>query len=153
MMLRIAERIARRNHAQAIIAGDSLGQVASQTLQNMVAVGAASPMPVFRPLAGDDKQEILALARRIGTFEVSEEPFHDCCQLFLPRSPALYASAADLEEAETKFNILELTKQAIDATLLERYSYTAGRVERVEVGPAVISTAENSVGQLNQQKD
>ena len=59
MMLRIAERFARRNHAQAIIAGDSLGQVASQTLQNMVAVGAASPMPVFRPLAGDDKQEIL----------------------------------------------------------------------------------------------
>src|SRR4029077_7360742 len=70
MMLRIAERIARKNHAQAIIAGDSLGQVASQTLQNMVAVGAASPMPVFRPLAGDDKQEILALARRIGTFEI-----------------------------------------------------------------------------------
>jgi thiamine biosynthesis protein ThiI len=153
MMLRVAERIARRNHAQAIIAGDSLGQVASQTLQNMVAVGAASSMPVFRPLAGDDKQEILALARRIGTFEVSEEPFHDCCRLFLPRSPALYASAADLEDAEAKLDVSELTKQAVDAAVLERYSYSAGQVERVEAGPAAVSTAENSVRQSNQQKD
>jgi tRNA uracil 4-sulfurtransferase len=150
MMLRIAERIARRNHAQAIIAGDSLGQVASQTLQNMVAVGAASPMPVFRPLAGDDKQEILALARRIGTFEISEEPFHDCCPLFLPRSPALYASAADLDAAETGLNVIELTKQALDTSVLERYSYSGGRVQRVEIGPAVAT--ENSVGQLNQQQ-
>ena len=152
MMLRIAERIARRNQAQAIIAGDSLGQVASQTLQNMVAVGAASPMPVFRPLAGDDKQEILALARRIGTFEVSEEPFHDCCPLFLPRSPALYASAADLEGAETGLDVMELTKQATEASVLEKYSYSAGRVERVEADPVVLGIPENSVGRLNQQK-
>jgi thiamine biosynthesis protein ThiI len=152
MMLRIAERIARRNHAQAIIAGDSLGQVASQTLQNMVAVGAASPMPVFRPLAGDDKQEILALARRIGTFEISEEPFHDCCPLFLPRSPALYASSADLEEAETGLNVFELTMQALESSVLERYSYSGGRVEHVEAGPAVAITPENSVGQLKEQK-
>lgn len=152
MMLRIAERVARRNHAQAIIAGDSLGQVASQTLQNMVAVGAASPMPVFRPLAGDDKQEILALARRIGTFEVSEEPFHDCCPLFLPRSPALYASGADLDEAETGLNVIELAKQALDASVLERYSYSGGRVERMEAGPAVATASGNSLGQLNEQK-
>jgi tRNA uracil 4-sulfurtransferase len=152
MMLRIAERIARRNHAQAIIAGDSLGQVASQTLQNMVAVGAASPMPIFRPLAGDDKQEILALARKIGTFEISEEPFHDCCPLFLPRSPALYASAAELAEAETRLHIVELTTQALETSVLERYNYSGGRLERVEVGPAVAITPENSVGQLNQQK-
>lgn len=152
MMLRIAERIARRNHAQAIIAGDSLGQVASQTLQNMVAVGAASAMPVFRPLAGDDKQEILALARRIGTFAVSEEPFHDCCPLFLPRSPALYASAADLEEAEAGLDVLELTKQTIEATELERYSYRAGRVERSEAAPA-LSASENTVSQQNRQND
>jgi len=152
-MLRIAERIARRNHAQAMIAGDSLGQVASQTLQNMVAVGAASPMPVFRPLAGDDKQEILALARRIGTFEISEEPFHDCCPLFLPRSPALYASAIDLEEAETGLNVVELTRQAVESSVLERYSYSAGCLEHVEVGPGVVMKPENPVGQLDQQKD
>src|SRR5579864_7464463 len=152
MMLRIAERIARKNHAQAIIAGDSLGQVASQTLQNMVAVGAASPMPVFRPLAGDDKQEILDLARRIGTFDISAEPFHDCCPLFLPRSPALYASAAELDEAETGLDVMGLVKEAIEATTLEKYSYSGGRVERLEAVPTVLSTAENSLGQLNEQK-
>ena len=153
MMLRIAERIARRNHAQAIIAGDSLGQVASQTLQNMVAVGAASPMPVFRPLAGDDKQEILALARRIGTFEISEEPFHDCCPLFLPRSPALYASAADLDDAESGLNVIELAKQALDSSVLERYDYTGGRVGRAEVGPAVGTATGNSLGWSNPQEN
>lgn len=153
MMLRIAERIARKNHAQAIISGDSLGQVASQTLQNMVAVGAASSMPIFRPLAGDDKQEILALARHLGTFQISEEPFHDCCPLFLPRSPALYASAAELDEAERGLKVFELAKKALEETTLERYSYSGGRVERVESAPAVVSTVQNSAGQLNEQKD
>jgi thiamine biosynthesis protein ThiI len=152
MMLRIAERIARRNHAQAIIAGDSLGQVASQTLQNMVAVGAASSMPVFRPLAGDDKQEILALARHIGTFEVSEEPFHDCCPLFMPRSPALYASAADLDEAETGLNVFELSTKALEETALEKYAYSAGRVDRVESATAVVAGVENSDAS-NEQKN
>ena len=132
MMLRIAERFARRTHAQAIISGDSLGQVASQTLQNMVAVGAASPMPMFRPLAGDDKQEILTLARRIGTFEISVEPFHDCCPLFLPRSPALYASAAELDEAEAGLDVPELIRGATETAALEKYSYSGGRVERAE---------------------
>jgi len=145
MMLRIAERIAHRNHAQAIIAGDSLGQVASQTLQNMVAVGAASPMPVFRPLAGDDKQEILALARRIGTFEISAEPFHDCCPLFLPRSPALYASAADLDGAETGLNIDQMVKMGVETAAIERYRYAAGRVERVETPlPAAMTVVSSS---------
>jgi thiamine biosynthesis protein ThiI len=110
-------------------------------------------MPVFRPLAGDDKQEILTLARRIGTFELSEEPFHDCCPLFMPRSPALYASASDLEEAETGLNVMEMTKQALETSVLERYSYAGGRVERVEVGPGVATTAGNSVDLLKQQSD
>jgi thiamine biosynthesis protein ThiI len=150
MMLRIAERFARRNHAQAIIAGDSLGQVASQTLQNMVAVGAASPMPVFRPLAGDDKQEILALARRIGTFEISVEPFHDCCPLFLPRSPALYASAAKLDEAEAGLNVPELVKQALGTATLEKYTYSEGKIERMEgAAPEISSAAENREEQLS----
>jgi thiamine biosynthesis protein ThiI len=132
MMLRIAEQLGRRNHALAVVAGDSLGQVASQTLQNMVAVGAASVMPVFRPLVGDDKQEIIALARRIGTFEVSVEPFHDCCPIFLPRSPELYATPAELERAETGLDIPALVKASLAAATLERYTFTEGRVERVE---------------------
>src|SRR5579862_6463035 len=132
MMLRIAERLAHRNHAQAVVAGDSLGQVASQTLQNMVAVGAASPMPLFRPLAGDDKQEILNLARHIGTFEISSEPFHDCCPIFLPRSPAIYASAGELLGAEADLNVPELLKQGVQAAVRERYVYLRGRAERLQ---------------------
>jgi tRNA uracil 4-sulfurtransferase len=149
MMLRIAERIAWRDHAQAIVAGDSLGQVASQTLQNMVAVGAAATMPVFRPLAGDDKQEILTLARRIGTFDISAEPFHDCCPMFLPRSPALYASPADLEQAEVGLNVPELVKLGLKTAALEKYSYNAGRIERVEArAPEDASIPkQNAVGQ------
>jgi len=140
MMLRIAERLGRRERALAIVAGDSLGQVASQTLQNMVAVGAASSMPLFRPLAGDDKQEILALARRIGTFEISAEPFHDCCRILLPRSPALYASAADLERAEAGLDVPTLVRTSVETATLERYTYHAGRVERVESArPAAVS--------------
>jgi thiamine biosynthesis protein ThiI len=132
MMLRIAERFAHKNHAQAVVSGDSLGQVASQTLQNMVAVGAASPMPLFRPLAGDDKQEILKIARMIGTFEISSEPFHDCCPMFLPRSPALYASAADLEHAEAGLDIPALVNEGVKAAALERFTFARGRVERVQ---------------------
>jgi thiamine biosynthesis protein ThiI len=144
MMLRIAERLAFRDHVQAIVAGDSLGQVASQTLKNMVAVGAASPMPVFRPLAGDDKQEILALARRIGTFDVSAEPFHDCCPMFLPRSPALHASAADLERAESALNVGELVNMGIQTTTVEKYSYELGRVQRIAGPQPAIRPAEGS---------
>jgi hypothetical protein len=70
----------------------------------------------------------------------------------MPRSPALYASAAELEEAEAGLNVVELVKQATTATALERYSYSGGRVERLEAVPTVLSTAENSVGQLNEQK-
>ena len=141
MMLRIAEQLGRRNHALAVVAGDSLGQVASQTLQNMVAVGAASIMPVFRPLAGDDKQDILALARRIGTYEISAEPFHDCCPIFLPRSPELYATPADLERAEEQLNVPELVRATVKTAALERFTFHRGKVERVE-SPNVAVPAE-----------
>jgi thiamine biosynthesis protein ThiI len=140
MMLRIAERIAHKNHALAIVVGDSLGQVASQTLQNMVAVGAASKVPVIRPLVGDDKQEILRLARSIGTFDISSEPFHDCCPIFLPRSPALYTSPSELMSAEEGLNIAELTDIGIKGAAVERYAYAAGQVERIENGSALLTS-------------
>jgi tRNA uracil 4-sulfurtransferase len=141
MMLRIADRLARKNHALAIVSGDSLGQVASQTLQNMVAVGAASPMPMFRPLAGDDKQEIINLARHIGTYDISSEPFHDCCPIFMPRSPALYASAAELDQAEAGLNVREMVLQGLQTATVERFNLTMGRVERGEAKAAVPSLA------------
>jgi thiamine biosynthesis protein ThiI len=132
MMARIAEEFAHQDRALALVAGDSLGQVASQTLHNMVAVGDAVRMPVFRPLAGDDKQEIIALARKLGTFEVSSEPFHDCCPIFLPRTPALHASPAELEEAEAALDLPALVRQGVEAATVERFRYAAGRVEQVD---------------------
>ena len=132
MMLRIAEGLAKRDRGLALITGDSLGQVASQTLRNLVAVDAASRMVVFRPLAGTDKQEILATARRIGTYDTSSEPFHDCCPVFLPRRPALYASAEELAEAEAKLDVAALVTQGLHGTTLMRFEYKDGKIEEAE---------------------
>lgn len=133
MMLRIAEVLARRDGALAFVTGDSLAQVASQTLRNMVAVEAAARLPVFRPLAGTDKLEIMALARKIGTHDISAEPFHDCCPVFMPRSPALHATPAALDVAEAKLDLPQLVRQGVAGTALESYRYIAGRVESTEV--------------------
>jgi len=132
MMLRIAEGLAKRDRSLALITGDSLGQVASQTLRNLVAVDAASRMVVFRPLAGTDKQEIVAIARKIGTYDISSEPFHDCCPVFLPRRPALYASANELAEAEAKLDVAALATQGMRGTTLMRYEYKDGKIEEAE---------------------
>lgn len=128
MMLRIAAALAPAHRALGLVTGDSLGQVASQTLENMVAVDAAVSLPVFRPLLGDDKQEILALARTIGTYEVSAEPFHDCCPVFLPRRPALHARPEELRRAESQLAIERLVHQAHLAATVERYRWVAGSV-------------------------
>ena len=132
LMLRIAEQFAYKDHAQAIVAGDSLGQVASQTLHNMVAVGAAARMPVFRPLVGEDKQEILSLARKIGTYEISAEPFHDCCPVFMPRAPAIHTTPDELAQAEAGLDVPALVRRGVETSTLERFRYAAGRVEQVE---------------------
>ena len=148
MMLRIATAFAERSRALALVTGDSLGQVASQTLENMVAVGGASPLPVFRPLVGDDKQEILALARHIGTYEISAEPFHDCCPVFLPRSPALRATAGELDRAETRLDVPALTNLGLQTSTLEKYRLVDGKVEKVarEAASPTHSLAESLPG-------
>lgn len=135
MMLRIAEVFARRNGALALVTGDSLGQVASQTLHNMVSVEAAATMPVFRPLVGTDKMEIIETAKKIGTYDISAEPFHDCCPIFLPRSPALHARSTELEAAEANLDIPRLTRLGIEGTIRESYRYVNGRVEVTESLP------------------
>jgi tRNA uracil 4-sulfurtransferase len=132
MMLRIAERIARNGRSLGLVTGDSIGQVASQTLRNMEAVGAVARMPLYRPLAGDDKQEIMAAAQKIGTYGISAEPFHDCCPIFLPRNPALHSSPEELEQAESKMDVNSLVRNAIDTMAVERYRYGSGRVEKVQ---------------------
>jgi thiamine biosynthesis protein ThiI len=145
MMLRIAEALARRERALALVTGDSLGQVASQTLHNMVAVGDAARMPVFRPLAGTDKLEIMDLARKIGTYDISAEPFHDCCPVFMPRTPALHASPGDLETAEDKLDVTALVREGLSGATLERFRYAGGRVQEVEtVRPSALGTSAST---------
>jgi thiamine biosynthesis protein ThiI len=133
MMLRIAEALAKRDHSLALITGDSLGQVASQTLRNMVAVDAAAKMVVFRPLAGTDKEDIIVTARKIGTYPISAEPFHDCCPVFLPRRPALYASPAELTKAESSLDVDSLLFKGIRGTSLLKFEYKGGNVEVAEI--------------------
>jgi thiamine biosynthesis protein ThiI len=127
-MIRIAERFAYKVHARGLVTGDSIAQVASQTLQNMQAVGAAATLPIYRPLIGDDKQEILELARKIGTYEISSEPFTDCCPLYMPRSPEIFSNSGQLDEAERSLNVDELILDAVRQTRREIYVYDEGRV-------------------------
>jgi len=93
-------------------------------------------MPVFRPLIGTDKMEIVATARKLGTYDISSEPFHDCCPVFLPRSPELCARPEELEEAEGKLDIESLVTMGIRGATIERFAYTGGRVETSE--PALV---------------
>ena len=114
MMMRIAAEIARRDGAQALVTGDSLGQVASQTLENLAVVEAASPLPVLRPLIGLDKIEIIDQAQRLGTFEASSAPCQEACVLFEPTSPATKARLIDCERAESSLDIAALVGAAAD---------------------------------------
>lgn len=100
LMFRVAQGIARIERAKALVTGESLGQVASQTLENIAAVNAVVDNPVLRPLIGSDKLEIIDVAKRIGTFEISSRPADDCCTLFMPRSPETHARIVDCERAE-----------------------------------------------------
>ena len=105
--------------------------------RNLVAVDAAARIPVFRPLIGADKMDILATAHKIGTYEISSEPFHDCCPVFMPRKPSLYASPKDLDEAESKLNVTDLIRQGLRGTTIERFVYNGSNVEASEPKPLV----------------
>ena len=105
-----------------------MSQVASQTLRNLVAVDKAVEMEVFRPLVGADKQEILATARKIGTYAISAEPFHDCCPVFLPKNPALRASSKSLSHAETKLDVAEMVWRGVRGATLKKFVYKDGQV-------------------------
>lgn len=115
-MLRIAERIAAAESALGLVTGDAIGQVASQTLENLLATTDAASLPVYRPLIGDDKEDIMNLARRIGTYEISIEPHDDCCTLFVPPHPATRATNAEVRAAEALFDVEVVIRAAIAAT-------------------------------------
>ncbi len=112
-MMRIAQRIADANGCGAIVTGENLGQVASQTMQAMAATEAVTTVPVLRPLIGFDKEEIITLARKIGTFETSILPYEDCCTVFTPRHPKLKPTVAEVEEAESVLDIDALVDEAV----------------------------------------
>ena len=134
LMLRIAERLARKGGAQALVTGEVVGQVASQTLENMNVIAAASTLEILRPLVGMDKDEITAEARRIGTYGISIIPDQDCCTLFTPRHPATRARLGAVEQAERALAIEDMVASAVAATVVEDFRF-----------PMLKSTAARSV--------
>jgi thiamine biosynthesis protein ThiI len=119
LMLRIAERLARQWRARALVTGEVIGQVASQTLENLTAIAAATTMEILRPLVGMDKDEIIAEAERLGTFPISIIPDQDCCQLFTPRHPATRARLDRVEAAERALPIDDMVTAAVNAVSVE----------------------------------
>ena len=113
MMMRIADEIGRDNGCGALITGESLGQVASQTMEAMQCTGAVAELPVLRPLVGMDKEEVIRTARRIGTFDTSILPYEDCCTVFTPRHPCTHPKLAKVEEAEAGLDVHALVKEAL----------------------------------------
>ena len=118
-MMRIAQEIARQYEAQALITGESLGQVASQTMEALCCTDAVVDMPVFRPLIGMDKTEIMEIARNIGTYETSILPYEDCCTVFTPRHPVTRPKLDTMPKAESKLDVEALVREAVENTQME----------------------------------
>lgn len=116
MMYRIAERIAQDCHALAIVNGESIGQVASQTLESMGVINEVTKMPVIRPVATMDKIEIINLARKIETYETSILPFEDCCTIFTPKNPVTKPTLEKSQKMESRFSFTELLEQCVKNT-------------------------------------
>ncbi len=123
LMLRIAEKLARRWHGRALVTGEVIGQVASQTLENMTAIAEATSLQVLRPLVGMDKDEISAEAERLGTFRISIIPDQDCCQLFTPRHPATRVRREEVADAEQALPIAEMVDAAVAAAAVEDFRF------------------------------
>jgi thiamine biosynthesis protein ThiI len=123
LMVRIAEDIARAVRARALVTGEALGQVASQTLANMTVIDAVAGMPILRPLVGMDKEEIVHQAQAIGTYEISIQPDQDCCQLFTPKHPATKSTTEELSAAEARLNIPVLVGMAKQRAEEVRYTF------------------------------
>ena len=113
-MMRIAEQIAQRSNAKAIVTGENLGQVASQTMEAMASTQAVMTLPILQPLIGMDKEEIVERARQIGTFETSILPYEDCCTVFTPRHPRTRPKISEVERAESKLDIDALVAEALE---------------------------------------
>ena len=123
-MMRIAEAIARAHRAGALVTGEVVGQVASQTIENLTAINEVATMPVLRPLIGMDKEEITAEAQRLGTYPISIIPDQDCCTLFTPKHPATKARRADVLSAQRQaLPIDEIVERAVAAAAVEYFQF------------------------------
>jgi len=137
LMMRIAGAVARTRGAQALVTGEVLGQVASQTLENLSVINAVAAMPVFRPLIGMDKDEITAEAKRLGTYPISIVPDQDCCTLFTPRHPLTRARLDEVEAAERALPIDDLVARAVREAAIEQCSFPRLRQDAGEVGSTI----------------
>lgn len=127
LMLRIAEQLARKWKSRALVTGEAVGQVASQTLENMTVIAEACSLEILRPLVGMDKDEISDQAEAIGSLTISNIPDQDCCTLFMPRHPATRARLADVLRAEAALPIAEMVAGAVAAATIEEFSYPVPR--------------------------
>ena len=125
LMLRIAEVIARRDGARALVTGDVIGQVASQTIENLSVIESVATIPVLRPLIAFDKDEISAEAERLGTFPISIIPDEDCCTLFTPKHPVTRARRYEIEAVEMQLPIIEMVRTAAEGAQVEDFAFPA----------------------------
>ena len=121
LMFKVAEAVARKEGAKALVTGESLGQVASQTMDNMLCTNAAVNLPVYRPLIGFDKLEIIGEAQKLGTFEISSQDAPDCCTLFMPRNPETHAKLSRVEEVEAQLPFAQWVAEALGAVEVKDY--------------------------------
>lgn len=124
LMMEIAQRIAEKDNCLALITGESVGQVASQTMSAIACTDAVCRIPVFRPLVGMDKTEIIEIARKIDTFETSVLPYEDCCTVFTPRHPKVRPSLSDVEKAQGTFDFEPLIVKAVEGTEMKTFNYS-----------------------------
>ena len=123
LMMEIAQRIAAKDNCLALITGESVGQVASQTMAAMVCTDAVCRIPVFRPCVGMDKTEIIEIARKIDTFDTSVLPYEDCCTVFTPRHPKVRPQLADIEKAQNSFDFEPLIQKAVEGTTMKTFYF------------------------------
>jgi thiamine biosynthesis protein ThiI len=128
LMLRIAERFARKWHARALVTGEAIGQVASQTLENMTTIASATSLEILRPLVGMDKDEICAQAEKIGTYPISIIPDQDCCTLFTPRHPATRSRVPELVAVEQTLPVDEMVESAVSGAVVEDFASPAPKL-------------------------
>ena len=134
---------------------DAVGQVASQTLETLVAIGSAATMPIFRPLIGMDKEEVVEDAQRLGTYQISIRPDEDCCRLFVPAHPLTRASQDDVDAAEASLPLADLIDQAVNATVVERFSWPVVQSRFPGRSPAVAdpTSITKTQGREDAQRD